>query len=199
MSSYKVYTRPLNVEKLINYKFMRTTNNLSNKQVVKHYELPLKSSDVNFIKLEEEYLEDAFEVYLEHVTKCNFYQILTLDLFRHTYLDNPFMESYIVLGQKGVEFASYFKFKSQSNKHKITKAYITMCTYTVETPYKIIKNLILMAHQNGVDIINIPITVEYDSIIYDLQFEDEIYENSTYLYNFKIKPLTNKQIGSVCI
>lgn len=194
--SYKILTRPLNIQKLMKTKFMRISDKISQKQIDNHYRLPLKSNLI-FKKLDEDYIEEAYEIYCDYISKYNFYQVLDLELFKHIYMNNPFMKSFIVTNSEDdiLEFCSYLQSTSKSSKYSLVKGYVSVLTCTVETPYSMIKNMLIYMSQNGVDIVDVPTIMDYDAIVYDLQFDDQNHEKNLYLYNWKINTLMSKQLG----
>lgn len=194
------YHKIINVKILHNTGFITLdpTTNLNN--VIKTHKLPEQVSNENFKKVELKHLDEMYDVFNKYMEKYNLHPLFTKDEFKYTFFGNKFIVCYVVENNLGnvVDFISYYVMQSRvlkrNEKYKfIKKAYLYYYTSLNETPYSLIKNMLVIARNNNVDVFNATDILENGAILEEMKFERGTGTLHYYLYNWKIKPLKNLQ------
>lgn len=101
--------------------------------------------DVNIKKLNEKYVERAYEFFHNSVQRYKLYQIFTLDEFKYYFLSNNHIKTYITL--KNNIITSFFTFTKMKYNHPFQKNKTAQCielTYFLTNESNIIYNFINM-------------------------------------------------------
>jgi hypothetical protein len=84
----------------------------------------------------------------------------------------------------------------KDSKGKIIKKgtlfYYTCLNHTI---YALIKNILKIAENNGIDVFSAYNIMEHGCILKELNFDEFGADTYYYLYNWKVRALDNKQIG----
>lgn len=209
----KYYLRAINVDKLLNTGFVKIdtkNNNITVEDIKKTNEMCTKS-DKGMKRMGEEHVEMAYNLFNRYINKYNYHPIFTLEEFTHLFYNNKFVESY-VFEQKDeedgvsyvVDFVSYYVSDVEVLKgdytgkviKKGTLFYYTCLTYT---PYKILKNILVVAKKNDVDVFCASNIMEHGDILKELHFDEFGQDTHHYLYNWRVRAMNNNQIGYVNI
>lgn len=208
------YQRALNAEKLIKSKFLKITEkNISLKSIIKYYKLPNKPSTNKFVKMEKKHLNEAYDKLNIYFQKYNFYPVYSLEEFKCLFFDNDIVTCYVLEDENGVvlDFISYYKInykilnnsygnKNSNNKYKFIKsANLFYYTSTVETSYRLIKDILIIAKKEGLDIFNATDNMENKSILEELEFRKSKKSVHYNLYNWRARDLSCNQIGKTII
>jgi glycylpeptide N-tetradecanoyltransferase len=208
--SSKYYLRPINVDKLLNTGFLKidTKNtNITVENIKDANQINVERKSENFVKMEESHVEMAYNLFNSYIDKYNYHPIFTIEEFTHLFYNNKFVKSYVFTasdedGEYITDFASYYTteievLKSDTVNKVIKKGNLFYYTSIDNTPYSILKNLLIMAKENYVDVFSALNIMEHGDIMKELNFEEFGHDLHYYLYNYRVKNLGNNQIGIV--
>ncbi len=194
------FHRAINVKVLCETGFVKIDETTNFDAVKKANKLPKQFSNKNFKKVEEKHLDQMFELFNSYMNKYNLHPIFTQEEFNYLFYGNKFVVCYILDDEEGnvLDFISYYINQSivlkNNEKYKFIKqANLFYYTSLNETPYKLIKDMMIVARNNSMDVFNATDNMENDSIMRELGFEDGTGISNYYLYNWKVKPLQNIQ------
>lgn len=209
-STVKYYHRALNPKKLIDIGFIKPDDNTNDEEIINTYKLPSKTSNESgqFKKMEEKHLNDAFYLLNEYFKKYSFHPIFTFDEFKRRFYNNPIVSSYVVEeyddhGSYVVDFISYYKtsMKVSGEKNKKNKfvdiGYLYYYTSLDETSYRLIRDIMIMAYNEKIDVLNAFDVMENSTILSELNFLPGTGTLHYYFYDWKIRPLLNNQIAAI--
>lgn len=198
------FHRALNVKVLCETGFVKVDETTNYKAVKKANRLPEKFSNKNFKKIEEKHLEQMYELFNTYMGKYNLHPIFTQEEFSYLFYGNKFVVCYVLEDEEGnvLDFISYYVTQSSvlknNEKYKyIKKANLFYYTSLTETPYNLIKDIMIVARNNSMDVFNATDIMENNSTVRELGFEDGTGTQHYYLYNWKIKPLQNIQCSLI--
>jgi len=196
----KYYHRPLNIDNLIDSDLLKTTNNVKIDDVKKKYYLPDNPTNTSFRKIKKDDIEETFNLFKSYITKYNCHPILNLKEFTHIFYNDHVSVYVLIIDDVVVDFISYFKLPIEiKNKHAGTKilnrAYLYYYTSDEETPYRLIRDLLIVARNNGIDVLIASDIMEHGDIMQDLNFMDGPNKINYYLRGIKSPKLSGKQIG----
>lgn len=209
--TYKFYHRALNPKILVNSGFIKLEDNISLKMMKQTYWLPEKSDfydtdnelgQTKFLKMEDEHLEEAYEVLNNYLDKYNFHEIFTFEDFCHKFHNNNIVTSYVLTdsNETVVDFISYCKIpykpvKKDNNYDKINSGYLYYYTSNYETPYRLIKNMLIVARDEHLSVFNCNNIMENNDILRELNFVEGGSKLNYYLYNWKVCDMLDNQIA----
>lgn len=197
----KYFHRALNLEKLLETKFTRIDGKIPLHDIQKKLELPDNVTNNNFIEMEECHIEGTLNIYNKYMEKYNFHPIYTLDEFKYHFFGNSYIKTFVMVNNGIVtDFASYNVHQSKVLKNNkkynyIQRASLYYYTCISETQYRLIKDLLILAKQNNVDVFDATDIMENWCVLRELGFEEGTGLSHYYLYNWKIKPLKNIQVA----
>ena len=198
-----IFHRPINIKKLVDTGFTVLEGKLSIKEVKRTHRLPDELSNKNFKKMEKRHLDQSFDLLNKYMEKYNYHPIFTKEEFEHLFF-NKFVICYVIEDNENnvLDFISYFVFRSKilikNEKHKfIEKAQLFYYTCINETPYRLLKDLLIIAKKNGVDVFNALNIMENENILRELRFGEGTGSLKYYLYNWKTRPLKSNQIATI--
>jgi glycylpeptide N-tetradecanoyltransferase len=210
--SSKYYLKPLNVDKLVDTGFLKLdlkNNKVTVDNIKKANEIITKNTPKNFVDMQPQHIEMSFNIFNKYMEKYNYHPIFTLDEFTHTFYNNEFVKSYVFEGSDddGVyvnDFVSYYvtDIKVLKGEHKdttIKKGTLFYYSSLNETSYSILKNILISANNNGIDVFCANGIMEHCDMLRELGFEEFGQELHYYLYNWKVRNMSNKQIGYIQI
>ncbi|AYV78241.1 MAG: N-myristoyltransferase [Edafosvirus sp.] len=205
-ASMKYLHRPLNYKKLLDLEFIAEDKKAKIKNILTFYAVNDKMES-KFVKMEREHMVDAHKILTEYMEKYNFHHIYTYEEFEHCFQNSDIMKSYVVIeDNKVVDFASYYKLQSLvidenlKQKHKfINAAYLYMYTSQQTTSFSIIKNLLIAAKLEGLDVFNATNIMENENILHELKFQEGTGVLHHYLYNWKCADMKPSQICAITL
>ena len=213
--STKNYLRPINVDRLLNTGFLKidTKNtNITEENIKQANEVIVENKSKNFVKMEEYHLEPAFNLFNTYIDKYNFHPLFTFEEFTHLFYNNKFVKSYVFIEKENeddddedayvIDFASYYVteievLKTDYVNKIIKKGTLFYYTSSDATIYSILKNILIAAKENYVDVFSASNIMEHGEVLKELNFEEFGHDLHYYLYNWKVKTMNNNQIGMI--
>lgn len=213
--SSKYHLRPINVDKLLNTGFLKidTKNtNITVDNIKQANEIIVENKAKNFVKMRSHHIEMAYNLFNMYIDKYNYHPIYTLEEFTHLFYNNKFVKSYVFTEKDNeddadedeyvVDFVSYYVteievLKGDCINKVIKKANLFYYTSLDKTPYSILKNILIVAKEDNVDVFSALNIMEHGEILKELNFEEFGHELHYYLYNWRVRTLGNNQIGMV--
>lgn len=200
------YHRALNIKTLIDTEFTTLDKNTNVTNVKKALKLPEKFIIKNFRKMEDTHLDECFDLYNKYMEKYNYHHIFTKEEFKHIFFNNKFVTCYVVLDddENVLDFISYYIMRSRvlqnNSKHEfLNKAVLFYYTCLNETPYRLIKDILIVARNNNIDVFDALELMENQYILKELGFDEGNGMLHYYLYNWKTKPFKNTQVAALMI
>ena len=197
------YHRAINLDTLLETGFTKLDSTHDLENIKKILKLPKKNSN-NFKRMELQHLDVVYDLFNKYMDKYNYHPIYTKDEFKHIFLDNQFVFSYVFENEGGdvIDFASYYTMPTRvlvkNEKHKfINKGYLFYYTCNNMTAYRIINELLIAGSLNKIDVFDAINIMENESILKELKFEEGTGMLHYYFYNWKTKPLKNIQVGTI--
>lgn len=197
------YHRALNFKTAINSGFVKLAEGMTIKQVKQNHKLPNEPINKNFKKMEQKHLDQCFNLFNTYMDKFNYHPIFTQEQFQHIFLDNKYISCYVLEDDECnvLDFASYFHITfdvtDPSSSYKfVTRGYLFYYTSLNETVFRLIKDLLIIAKNNGVDIMSTTDIMENYCFLLELDFTKGQYLYN-YLYNWQSRPLKNIQCSMI--
>lgn len=204
----KNYHRALNIKVLLDTGFTKVDDNVGLKKLKHAYKLPeAPSHEDKFVKLEEQHLEEACDTLNRYMDRYTYHPIFDLEEFKHTFYGNKVVSSYVVLDDDGhvTDFTSYYLqparvYNSTKDKHEFIRVgYMFYYTSLVETPYRMVKDTLIMARRNNVDVMDASDIMENEDLLKELMFEEGAIRSYYYLYNRHYSSMNNNQVCKVFV
>lgn len=182
-TSVQKYSRALNVDRLVEDGFLQLEGTIKIDDVKKTLKLPNMISNSNFIKMEEVHIDGAYELLTNYLQRYSLFQNFTKDEFTKYFYNNNVVTSCVLLDDNGsvVDFVSYYKLALRRNGRTVTSANLWYYTSAYETSYRLIRDTMIIAKRNDVDIFTATDIAENHYILGELDFEK--IPNSVH-YNF---------------
>ncbi len=199
----KYYHRPLNIKNLLDSESLKMHGKIKIEDIMKEHYLPKVPTNKSFRKIENNDIEETYNLFTSYITKYNCHPIFDLNQFTHIFYNNDQVDTYVlILDDLVVDFISYLKIpkeviKQDRTKKIINRAYLYYYTSDEETPYRLIRDLLIIAKNNGVDELIATDIMEHHNLFHDLGFLDGPNKIHYYLHGIKCKELQNKQIGKI--
>lgn len=200
------YHKAINVQKLCDTGFIKLDSKTPIKNVIKTHTISDQIENTNFKKADLKHLDEMYEIFNKYMEKYNLHPLFTKEEFKHIFIENKFVTTYVVENDLGnvSDFISYYIAQSRilkKNEHHkfIKRAHLYYYTSLNDTPYSLIKNMLIVARDNGMDVFDSTDIMENDNILRELGFEQGSGMLNYYLYNWKIKPLKNLQCSLLLI
>lgn len=204
ITSARYHHRAINIKTLIDTGFTALQKNTKLEDVKNALKLPDKISDPKFRPLEEKDLDQCRDLLMEYLARYNVHPIFDSELFKHVFFDNKFVTTYVLEDDDGhlIDMISYYLLPStvlkKNEKHnQIKEAYLFYYTSNVETPYRLVRDMLIVAKNKGVDVFNALEIMENSHILNDLKFEKGTGLLHFYLYNWRMKSLSGSQIALI--
>lgn len=202
-SNCQIYHRALNVDLLYKTKFINLNNNgmetiLSD--VKRTLSLPLQPINKNFVKLQEEDLDSAYVILTKYLSKYSFYPIFSKDEFKNHFYNNKIVTTYVNKDITGVtDVISYYK--SQlivlNSPHIINQAQLYYYSSVNETPFRLIKDMMIIAKSEGMDVFSAYNIMENINVLKELHFELGTGIINNYFYNYNCSELNNNVVAKI--
>lgn len=199
----KYYHRPLNIENLFDSDLLKIDGKLKMDDIIKEYYLPENPTNKSFRKMEKDDIEEAYNLFTSYIKKYNCHPIFDLKEFTHIFYNNDQVDAYVLIDDSVVvDFVSYLKLptkitRKDKSKRTINRGYLYYYTSDEETPYRLIKDLMIVAKNNGIDVLIATDVMEHYALFRDLGFMDGPNKIYYYLRGMKCKKLLGKQIGHI--
>jgi len=194
------YHRPIDITALVDTGFTKLQKDVKILDVKKAILLP-KNPSANFVRLEEQYIHEALSVLNTYFERYTCHPIFDEEEFRHTFLNNDFVSSYVILENDNVvDFVSFYKLpykvlKNNKNYQNINAGYLYYYSSNVETIYTLINNMIIVAKNEDMQVFNALDIMENKQILKDLKFEEGTGTINYYLGNYKCMEMKPFQIA----
>jgi glycylpeptide N-tetradecanoyltransferase len=200
-SSVHYYNRPIQIEPLLESGLNSLPENVTVETIKKNLHLS-KTPISRFVKLDLNYVADAMNVLNKYFGKFTCHPVFTEDEFKHVFLNNEFVSSYVFLNETSNEvtdFASYYKLptKSVDDKYNIECGYLYYYSSNVETIMTILNNILIIAKNDGMQTFNALNIMENNINLTDLKFEESNKEIYYYMYNYKCVGMNNNQLAKI--
>lgn len=202
-TSAQYYHRPLNVDKLIKTEFQRLDNTQSVDDIINTFKLPRNPVNGKKIrKLQEDDLELCYVMLTDHLEKYSFYRTFNEEEFKHYFWDNPFVSSYVLLDEDGdiVDMLTFHKQKLRalkSNDTVINKGVLSYFTTNVETAYRNVHDILILARSEGIDVLSALNIAENENLLLELKFGAGVTKIYYNMYNFMSRELMNKEVNYI--
>jgi len=200
----RYYHRSLNPKKLVDIKFSHIGRNQTMNRLIKLMRLPETTEIPGIRKMETRDVPQVFEMLSKCLSKFKLAPILTPDEVSHFLLPRDgIVDSYVVEDENGVltDFSSFFSLPSSIMHHPEHKTmYAAYSYYTVANKHtltQLMKDILIIAKQNGYDVFNSLDLMDNGEYLKDLKFGMGDGNLHYYLYNYKCPELVEKQIGLV--
>jgi len=197
----KYYHRPLNIKNLLDSDLLKMEGKIKIKDIIKEHYLPEVPTNKSFRKIEKDDIEETYNLFTSYITKYNCYPIFDLGQFTHIFYNNDQVDTYVlILDDIVVDFISYLKIpkeitKKDKTKKIINRAYLYYYTSDEETSYRLIRDLMIVAKNDGIDELIATDIMEHCDLLHDLGFMNGPNKIHCYLHGTTCKKLQNKQIG----
>lgn len=194
------YHKAINVKTLHETGFFKLDPKTPIKNVIKAHQLPEQIINKNFKQAELKHSDEMYTIFNKYMEKYNLHPLFTKEEFNHIFFENEFVVCYVIENESGnvLDFISYYIMQSRvlkhNEKHKfINKAHLYYYTSLNNTPYLLIKDMLIVARNNGMDVFDATDIMENNNVLTELGFEHGTGVLNYYLYNWKIKPIKNLQ------
>lgn len=173
------YIRPLNYKKLIELKFISTQDKDIEKM---HKKFLLNTSNIEYVPMKNEYLDDVYKLYLMYMQKFNIHKKYTKDVFSKKISNNVVKTYVIIQNDKIIDFASYIPIKYETNDNQIINVgSVYMYSLLNEVGDVMINNIMKIMLNDNMDAIIMNDTMNGDDILIigdeDKELFDKIYEH----------------------
>jgi len=199
--SAKYFHRILNVDVALSTKFTQLEQKSTQEDMEKYYQLDSELDD-NFKKMEESHLQQACEILNKYLDVYHFHPIFNQEQFNHYFYNNNVVTSYVLCDDDNnvLDFISYYQLDSNvlqnnSKYNKIKTCYLFYYTSNEKTSYRLIKDMMIVAHNNGFDMFNTIDIMEHNIMLQELGFSVGTGVSNYYLWNWQLPDMKNAQIG----
>ena len=185
------YLRPINHRKLLDIKFLYLSRNQTLNKHIKHYHLP-KLTSINLIKLEKNDIPEVFVRLKDYLKKFAVYHDFNLEDFDYWFLNN-IIQCFVVKDQNGnvTDMVSYLVIQStilNHNVHRILNVGYLWYYFSTKTPIALLlKNLLIIAQNNNVDVFNCLDIQDNMKFIDELRFNKGTGQLHYYIQNLQLK------------
>ncbi|CAH6421324.1 Myristoyl-CoA:protein N-myristoyltransferase [uncultured virus] len=203
-SESQFYHRALNITPLVETGFL-TLNDINIRKVKKSLQLPIIPLNKNFVEIQPKYMEGAFNCLINYLQKFNCYPKFSMAEFEHTFLNKNFVTCYVLIdnNDKVLDMISYYILPTKVANNKkyefIKAAYLFYYSSINETTYRLIKDIMIIAKNKGMDVFNALDIMENSPILKELNFELGTGKLHYYFYNWKCHTLKNHQLAKILL
>ena len=203
-ASAKYYHRPIDMDALIETNFTIIPKNLTILDIKKQLLLP-KNMAQTYMKLNETHITGAMNVLNEYFEKFTCHPLFDEDEFKHVFLNNNIVSSYVVMKDDNiVDFVSFYKLPSKILESSINQkypflniGYLYYYSSNSENLYNIINNIVIAAKNEGMHVFNALDIMENSLILKDLKFQEGSGKLNYYLGNYNCMEMTSTQIAKI--
>lgn len=202
-ASCQFYHRALNVDLLYKTKFINLNNNgmetmLSD--VKRTLSLPSQPINKNFVKLQEDDIDSAYAILTDYLSRYSFYPIFSKDEFKNHFYNNKIVTTYVNKDVTGVtDIISYYKSQLTvlNSPYIINQAQLYYYSSINETPFRLIKDMMIIAKSEGMDVFSAFNIMENINVLKELHFELGTGTINSYLYNYNCSELNNNVVAKI--
>lgn len=199
ISSVKFYHKHINAQKLIDVGFADKSCNYSS--TLNGSDIQNTLSLINFRKMELKDINIAHELLSSYMKKYTCFPVFSLSEFKHWFIDNDFVSSYVVVDKNNnpVDMISYFKLKHSVLKNPNYNSIEIACVYYYTCHKyslgKLGENMLTMAKNEKMDVVNITDIMDNDEMINELKFALGTGTLYYYMFNWKCPEIASNQLG----
>lgn len=202
-STVRFYHRALNIDKLLETNFTSFDKNANLDNIKLSLNLPDNPRSKNFVKLEEKYFDQTFNLLNKYLERYQCHPIFTKNEFIHKF-NNKFVTAYVLLDDNDnvLDFISYYKLPSKVIKSKnkfIKTGYLYYYTSDIETVYRLLGDILIIAKNEGMDVFNALNIMEHGKILNDLKFQEGTGKLHYYMYNWKCQNISSSSVANIFI
>jgi len=198
ISTAQYYHRPLDLDYLLNLNFTTCEPYKSIEEKKKKIYLPLVPKGLK--ELDEKNIDIAYNLLSEYVKKYKLYPIMSKNFFTKTFYKNNFVKCYLCyIGNEIKDIISYYTlpFKNIKSGQKIKAVTLYYYTNHSNNLYCWIKNLMIIARNQGNHLFNALDIMENKDIFDDLKFEEGTGILHYLIYKHQVKEIEAGQIGKI--
>nr|QBK88437.1 MAG: N-myristoyltransferase [Mimivirus LCMiAC01] len=161
----------------------------------------------DFREMNENDIADAYETFVSYISKYNCYPVYTTEQFKYIFFNNDHVTTYVLLeDDEIVDLVSYYTIPTKiisktgtTNKtiHMINRGYLYYYTSNEETSYRLIKDIMVVAKNNGVDDFFMLNIMENNDNLIDFNCVEIKHKINYCLHNVKIHNMQGVQIGKI--
>jgi len=195
------FERAINLKLLLSTGLVKLEKDANLQNIEKFHHIPNETTNKNMKKMELIHLDRCYDLFNTYMDKYNYHPIFTKEEFQYIFINNKFVSSYVVCNEDDnvLDFVSYYITQLKNDKnHCIRTGNLYYYTSINETPYRLVKDLLVIAKKNNIDKFTMSDTMENEYITKELLFEQQKTIHH-YLYNWKIKPIKNLQASFIPI
>ncbi len=199
------YHRILNIPKSIATGYATLEEGLDENTMVDKYDLS-KETFSNIKKMEKKHLQQTYKHFNSYLMQYMFHPVYTFVEFKHIFYNNDHVQSYVVEDDKGnvVDFISYYilpttVLKNNAKYKTINVANLYYYTSTNTSPVMLINDVIILAKNNGMDVLTAIDVMENKTVFDGLEFKLGTGCSYYNMYNWKTNTLKCNQIGKMII
>jgi len=204
-ANVNIYTRAINIKLLLENKYLEIEEDIVDIDDVKRIlRLPDVPRNKNFRLASDDDIEKVFAKYNDYNSKFNFYQVMTLDEFKHVFFNNKFVSTYVVDNNDHTDIEDFVSFtkrpyhvppSKQGKQEYIHVGKMFYYTSTIETSYRLMHDSLVMAKNEGIDVFKSYDIAENQHILRELNFDKNAQASYYYFYNYKTPVLNTNQIN----
>ncbi len=198
------YHRALNINLLIETGFMNLKQDNKLNDVEKILSLPTETVNNNkiFQPLQEEDINASYDVLMTYFKKYSFYPLFDKEEFKKVFFGNKIVTTYVLKDADHnivLDVISYYHSRLASLKTGkiINQAHLYYYSSLHETPFRLIKDMMIVAKSNNMDVFTAYNIMENSNILKELHFEPGTCILNNYLYNLDCKQLNNSQVAKI--
>jgi glycylpeptide N-tetradecanoyltransferase len=207
--SAQSYHRAIDIVHLVNCGFSKLDPNIKLDEIDKTLTLPDTTHNKNFMPLSYDDIDDTYNLLNKYLEKYCYYPVFSRDYFEHLFYNNSYVTTYVLkdnTNNKIIDMISYYTLpfnvvdkNNNSTGLQINTAYLFYYTSLFETPYRLIKDMLIVAKTNNIQLFTALNIMETDSVMHDLHFEKGIKSYHYNMYNWKCPTLLPSQIAKIIL
>ncbi|AYV82127.1 MAG: N-myristoyltransferase [Homavirus sp.] len=213
----QLYHRAIDIRYLVQLNFTTVKLGIKLDEIEKTLHLPNNPQNKNFSLLAKEDIESTCELLNKYLERYSYYPVFDTIYFTHLFFNNEFVKTYILKKPNGeiIDMISYYvlplsntntdtNINTNTNTNTNTEGcintgYLFYYTSMFETPYRLIKDILIVAKNDGLKLLSTYNIMENEDILHDLHFEPAGHKYHHYMYNWKCPNLKNDQIAKILI
>lgn len=198
MGTATYYHRPLNLDYLIELGFTDYGPYKSIKEKKSMLRLPQSSKYLKELTIDN--LETAHKMFSGFISKYKLYPIMSQEMFIKTFYNNNYVKCYLCYNEdKIVDMISYYIIPYKHiESGKIVKAVLLYYYTNYSNNLQIwIKNLMIIARNNGFHLFNALNIMDNQEILNDLHFEEGTGILHYLVYKHKVTSIEANEIGKI--
>ena len=192
LTNYKTYYRPINYLKLVKTEFIdNAEGNID--AILAYYTINVQLSN-KLVKINSSHYKKAYDIYCEYMEKYIFHRLLTYDEFVYWYCSEN-VRTYVFLDDNNevIDLLSYYITHNNENL-SVSICNLYLYTSSVNNPMFILKNLVLLAKDEGYDVVLVSNMLENDGILLGNKYIQDTTETNIYLYNYTYNPIKQNEL-----